>query len=77
VKRLAPILFPIAYPGPDYAEGLYMGRDGDIFIVWAETPEGGGWCAQAAYQIEPLLHENMSEQLRRQYFRMSGVDDVV
>jgi hypothetical protein len=54
-----------------------MGRDGDIFIVWAETPEGGGWCAQAAYQIEPLLHEHMSEQLRRQYFRMSGVDDLV
>jgi len=52
--------------------------DGDVFVVWAEMPYGGGWRAQACVEVEPMPYSNMSEALRRQHVRMSGVDgDVV
>jgi hypothetical protein len=54
-----------------------MGRDGDAFTVWAEVPDGSGWRVQGACEITAMPIENMSEQLRRQHVRMSGVDDMV
>jgi hypothetical protein len=74
MRRLTPVLFPIAWPGPDYAEGLFIGMDGDVYVVWAEMPYGGGWRAQAALHVERMPYADMSEQLRRQHVRMSGVD---
>ena len=74
MKRLTPVLFPVAWPGPDYAEGLYMGKDGDAYVVWAEIPDGSGWKVQAVCEVSPMAYSHMSEQLRRQHVRMSGVD---
>lgn len=49
-----------------------------MFVVWAEMPYGGGWRAQAVVEVEAMPYSNMSEALRRQHVRMSGVDgDVV
>ena len=74
MKRLTPVLWPIDYPSGAYAEGLYIGKDGDVFNVWAEVPDGSGWKVQAACEVSPMAYANMSEQLRRQHVRMSGVD---
>jgi hypothetical protein len=77
VRKLTPVLWPIDYPDGAYAEGLYMGRDGDAFTVWAEVPDGSGWRVQGACEVTAMPIENMSEQLRRQHVRMSRVDVVV
>jgi len=78
VRRLTPVLWPIDYPNGAYAEGLYMCRDGDDgYEVWAEVPDGSGWRMQCACDVTAMPIENMSEQLRRQQVRMSGVDDLV
>ena len=77
MKRLTPVLWPIDYPNGAYAEGLWMGRDGEVHMVWADVPDGSGWRLQAACEVTRMPVENVSEALRRQHVRMSGVDDVV
>jgi hypothetical protein len=77
LKRLTPVLWPIDYPDGAYAEGLYLGRDGDAYSVWAEVPDGSGWRVQGASDVTAMAPENMTEQLRRQQVRISGVDDLV
>ena len=75
MRRLTPVLFPIAWPGPEYREGLYLHMDGDVHVIWAETPEGG-WKAQAAIEVEPQDARFISESLRRQLVRIKD-DDLV
>jgi len=77
MKRLTPVLWPIDYPDGAYAEGLYLCRDGEAYTVWAEVPDGSGWRMQGACEVTAMAPENMTEQLRRQQVRMSGVDDLV
>jgi len=71
IRRLTPVSFPISWPGPDYAEGLYLARDGDCHVVWAQSPDTGRWCEQAASDVVELDNAFVSEELRRQIGRIA------
>ena len=77
MRRLTPVLWPTDIDAGRFSEGLYIGRDGDCHVVWAETGDGFGWQMQGACKVVALPHENMSEELRRQHNRLSRVDDLV
>lgn len=66
MKYLDFVSFPTSWPGPEWAEGLFIEYDGDTVIVWAETPDCTGWKAQAVHGVSELPDEYVSEALRRQ-----------